>query len=144
MDHWESLKGAKTNFLKKICSYYSLGWKSYALQLDEDFANMGNDSEAGKTYPQNNNKAPAGKKATPPSKKAPAQPQAPEPPKMISEAQVNFANKLYEEYLEKTPAGNAKTLETLVAPYKVKSIKELTSKQGSEFITQFKEHVNGL
>ena len=53
-------------------------------------------------------------------------------------------NKLYEEYLEKTPAGNAKTLELLIAPYKVKEVKALTSKQGSEFITQFKEHVNSL
>lgn len=147
LDHWESLKGAKTNFLKKICSYYSLGWKSYALQLDEDFANMGSDTEAGKTTypPKNNTKAPAGWKATPPSNKAPQQPpKAPEPPKPSSEAQIKMINNLYTEYLEKTPTGSTKTIEQLISPYKKKELKDLTSKQASEFITQFKQHVNGL
>lgn len=37
MDKWESIKGAKTNFLKKVASYLSNGWKSYALIMDEDW-----------------------------------------------------------------------------------------------------------
>lgn len=147
MDHWESLKGAKTNFLKKICSYYSLGWKSYALQLDDDFMNMASDkwAEAQKPAPQKpQNTTPAWSKATPPTNKAPAKPQEPEVPKPISEAQIKMINSLYTEYLEKTPAGSAKTIDQLIAPYKKTDLKELTSKQGSEFITQFKNHVTSL
>jgi hypothetical protein len=37
MDQWEAIKGARTNFLKKVASYISCGWRSYALVIDEDF-----------------------------------------------------------------------------------------------------------
>lgn len=40
MDKWESMKGARTNFLKKVCSYLSNGWRAYALVMDEDFQSL--------------------------------------------------------------------------------------------------------
>lgn len=40
MDKWESIKGARTNFLKKVCSYLSNGWRAYALVMDEDFQSL--------------------------------------------------------------------------------------------------------
>lgn len=40
MDEWESIKGSRTNFLKKVCSYIGNGWRSYALAIDEDLASL--------------------------------------------------------------------------------------------------------
>jgi hypothetical protein len=40
MDKWESIKGARTNFLKKVCSYIGNGWRAYALVMDEDFESL--------------------------------------------------------------------------------------------------------
>jgi len=153
MDHWESLKGAKTNFLKKVCSYYSVGWQSYALQLDDDFANLASDkwnekSESknnAKSYTQNNTQAPKTNftKATPPTNKAtPPEPKE-EEIKMISEAQIWFIKKLYTEYEDKA-GENAKQIADLIKPYKKEKLEELTAKQWSEFITQFKKHIEGL
>lgn len=145
MDHRESLKGAKTNFLKKICSYYSLWWRSYALQLDEDFQNLWIDNE----WKQNTNhkskqQTPQQNKATPPEKKATPPEKKPEEIKMISTAQINFINKLYEEYLEKTGHGDPKTIAELIKPYEVKELKLLTAKQANHFIMKIKEHIKSL
>lgn len=56
MDKWEAIKGARTNFLKKVASYLSNGWKAYALTMDEDFESI--PSEADKPKPTTRPPAP--------------------------------------------------------------------------------------
>lgn len=130
MDKWEALKGARTNFLKKVASYFSLGWKSYALQLDEDFANLQNMKVEGTPT-----------KATPPAKKPT---QTPPPPaeeeiKMITDKQKQKINAQYENYLELSD--NAKTIGQLIAPYKKQRLDELTLKEASHFIDLMGKHI---
>ena len=64
MDKWESIKGAKTNFLKKVASYLSNGWKSYALIMDEDW-NQAPPEPVEKPLPAPREKAPANAGQTP-------------------------------------------------------------------------------
>lgn len=157
-DHWESLKGARTNFLKKVCSYYSLGWKSYALQLDDDFANLWAEVPVGKT-PESviaaAKKAPAKTPAKPAANKKPAAtPPAnkKEPdgkgstPKTTActKKQIDFINKLYDEYLERSPAGETKTLKEMIEPYEKDNVSDLSMSQASQFIDQFKKHIGTL
>jgi len=64
MDKWESMKGAKTNFLKKVASYLSNGWKSYALTMDEDWNQAPPETEKLPPAPRTE-KAPANAGTTP-------------------------------------------------------------------------------
>lgn len=63
MDKWESIKGARTNFLKKVCSYISNGWRAYALVMDEDFQSLPPE-DTKKTLPE---KPVPGARPTPPA-----------------------------------------------------------------------------
>lgn len=83
MDKWESQKGAKTNFLKKVASYLSNGWKSYALVMDEDWDQAPYETEKNLPAPRTPAPADAG---TQPTKPAAAT------AKLISKADVDIIN----------------------------------------------------
>jgi len=71
--------------------------------------------------------------ATPPSKKAPITPEVEQQIKMISEKQIELFNKLYEEYLEKKGT-KAKSIQYMLDQFKVKEIKELSSRNATNLI----------
>jgi hypothetical protein len=61
------MKGAKTNFLKKVASYLSNGWKSYALVMDEDWDQAPYEAEKNLPAPRTPAPANAGKQPTKPA-----------------------------------------------------------------------------
>jgi hypothetical protein len=67
MEKWESMKGAKTNFLKKVASYISNGWKSYALVMDEDWDQAPYEAEKNLPAPRQPSPANAGQQPTKPA-----------------------------------------------------------------------------
>lgn len=67
MEKWESMKGAKTNFLKKVASYISNGWKSYALVMDEDWDQAPYEVEKNLPAPRQQSPANAGQQPAKPA-----------------------------------------------------------------------------
>lgn len=61
------MKGAKTNFLKKVASYISNGWKAYALVMDEDWDQAPYEAEKNLPAPRQPAPAGAGTKPTKPA-----------------------------------------------------------------------------
>lgn len=140
VDKWESLKGAKTNFLKKVCSFISNGWKSYALDLDEDFANQNIKDEAIKTPPAQ--KTPVSPKPTTPTAAVPdgdpgmanaAQPAAFATPKKLSDAQNKMIFALFNK-LEPDDEKRKERINKALTNYNVTSAKDLSMTQAKHLI----------
>lgn len=149
IDKWESLKGAKTNFLKKVCSFISNGWKSYALDLDEDFANQSVKDDYAKTAPAPKTAAAATTPKAAVNDGEPAAANAPTngqafaaSPAKLSDKQDKMIFALFCK-LESDETKRAERMAKALEAYKVKDKKDLTMTQAKHLIDKLLKMTGG-
>jgi len=133
MDKWESIKGARTNFLKKVCSYLSNGWRAYALVMDEDFQSLPAEVEK---------PTPSARPTPPPTAgKEPAAP-ATANAKLISSIErdiiVNLFNRM--GYAPEEVSARIKALEDRMG----KSLPEFTQGEARDTIKKMEAHIAAM
>jgi len=122
--------------LKKVCSFISNGWKSYALDLDEDFANQ--------QVADENKKVAAPKKPTQPTPDAAKYEGDPNPaafaakPKKLSDAQNKMIYALFAK-LEEDETKREERIKKALNAYKIESTKDLSMNQAKQLIDKLLE-----